>query len=98
MLVLEAWRLVKKIQSERMVGLYEVLDFDHTLELLDIKGKKATYHKRETVRLLQDHVAAYVDQVWGRGDILANYRCSPGKPVDRYRCGHWPAPRVCTTR
>ena len=87
-LVLEAWQLVKKIQAERMVGLYEVLDFEHTLELVDCKGKQAIYHKLETVRLLQDHVAAYVDQAWGRGEIFADYKCSPGIPVDRYRCGH----------
>lgn len=87
-LIVEAWKLVQKIQAERLVGLYEVLDFEHTLELRDAKGKEAIYHKLETVRLLQDYVAAYVDHAWGRGEIFADYRCSPGKPVDRYRCGH----------
>jgi hypothetical protein len=86
--ILQAWQLVQEIAAERKVGLYEVLDFEHTLELCDPKGKKAIFHKRETVRLLQDYVAAYVDQVWGRGEIFADYRCSPGKPVDHYRCGH----------
>ena len=87
-IVLEAWKLVQKIQTERLVGLYEVLDFEHTLELMDGEGQEAVYHKRETVRLLQDYVAAYLDQVWGRGEIFADYQCSPGVPVDRYRCGH----------
>jgi hypothetical protein len=85
---LQGWELLQKIRTERTIGLYEVLDFEHTLELCDPKGKRAIYHKRETVRLLQDYVAAYVDHVWGRGEIFADYRCSPGKPVDRYRCGH----------
>ncbi len=87
-ILLQGWELLQKIRTERTIGLYEVLDFEHTLELCDPQGKEAVYHKRETVRLLQDYVAAYVDQVWGRGEIFADYRCHPGKPVDRYRCGH----------
>ena len=86
--LLQGWELFQKIRTERAIGLYEVLDFEHTLELSDPHGKQAIYRKRETVRLLQDYVAAYVDQVWGRGEIFADYQCSPGKPVDRYRCGH----------
>lgn len=85
---LKTWELLQKLQTERTVGLYEVLDFEHTLELCDSRGKKAIYRKRETVRLVQDYVAAYLDHVWGRGEIFSDYKCSPGKPVDHYRCGH----------
>jgi hypothetical protein len=84
----QGWELFQRIRTERTTGLYEVLDFEHVLELCDTGGKKAIFHKREMVRLLQDYVAAYVDQVWGRGEIFADYQCSPGKPVDRYRSGH----------
>jgi hypothetical protein len=86
-LILEAWRLLRRMAAERDVGPYEVLDFEHTLELCDAKGKEAIYHKRETVRVLQDYVSAYTDQAWGRGEIFADYHCSPGVPVDRYRDG-----------
>lgn len=86
--ILEGWQLLQKIHAERAVGLYEVLEFEHTLELCDTTGQQAVFRKRETARLLQDYVAAYVDQAWGRGDIFAEYHCSPGFPVDRYRCGH----------
>jgi hypothetical protein len=86
-LVLEAWQLVRAISAERAVGLYEVLDFEHALELCDPHGKKAIYHKRETVRFLQDFVSAYLDQAWGPGKIFADYKCSPGVPVDRFRDG-----------
>ena len=41
-LVLQAWQLLKTISAERMVGLYEVLEFEHALELCDANGKKAT--------------------------------------------------------
>lgn len=87
-IVLQAWQLLRAITSERTVGLYEVLDFEHMLELCDARGRKAVYRKRETVRFLQDFVTAYEDQAWGIGQIFADYRCSPGVPVDRYRDGH----------
>lgn len=86
--LLQAWQLLQKITTERAIGLYDVLDFEHTLELCDGAGKKAIYHKRETIKLLQDYVAAYTDSAWGRGQIFAAYRCSPGVAVDRYQSGH----------
>jgi hypothetical protein len=85
--LLQAFDLLQKLKAERLVGLYEVLDFEHTLELCDRLGKKAIFHKVETVRLLQDYVSSYVDWAWGRGEICASYRCSPGVMVDKYRCG-----------
>jgi hypothetical protein len=69
-------------------GLYEVLEYESTLELRDNKGEKATFHKKEKVRYLQNSIIAYQDQAWGDGDILLNYRCTPGTPVDRYRPGY----------
>jgi hypothetical protein len=39
------------------------------------------------VRYLQDNIIAYQDQAWGDGDILQNYSCSPGTPVDIYQPG-----------
>ena len=40
-LILQGWDLLKRIKTEREVGLYEVLDFEQTLELCDVRGKKA---------------------------------------------------------
>jgi hypothetical protein len=68
--------------------MYEVLRYESTLELKDRGGRRATLKKREKVRYLQDSVIAYQDQAWGDGEILVNYRCSPGTPVDRYRAGY----------
>lgn len=87
-LILKTWQLVQQLYAEQVVGLYEVLDFDHTLELCDAKGKKAVYKKQMTIRFLQDFVSAYQDQAWGLGNIFAAYKCSPGVPVDRYREGN----------
>ena len=70
-MLLQAFDLLQKLKAERLVGLYEVLDFEHTLELCDRLGKKAIFHKVETVRLLQDYVSSYVDWAWGRGEIFA---------------------------
>lgn len=69
-------------------GMYEVLEYETRLELLDEKGEKAVLHKRERVRFLQNNIIAYQDQAWGDGEIFADYQCSPGVAVDRYREGH----------
>lgn len=88
LLALKVWQLIQHIHTEQAVGLYEVLAFEHHLELCDAQGRKAIYRKRATVKFLQDFVTAYEDQVWGLGDVFADYQCSPGIPVDRYRDGH----------
>jgi len=85
----DLWKIIRKVmQGWSYKGMYEVLDYESTLELKDRGGKKATFKKREKVRYLQDNVIAYQDQAWGDGEILVSYRCTPGTPVDRYRSGY----------
>jgi hypothetical protein len=85
----EVWKIVQNVIHVRSVqGMYEVLEYESTLELNDRAGRQATFKKREKVHYLQDNVIAYQDQAWGDGEILLNYRCTPGTPVDRYRSGH----------
>jgi hypothetical protein len=72
----------------KTVGTYEVLEHECQLELRDARGRNAVYIKRQVVRFLQDNVIAYQDDVWGDGDIFADYECSPGIAVDRYKEGH----------
>ena len=67
--------------------MYEVLEYESTLELRDRGGMKATFRKREKVRYLQDDIIAYQDHAWGNGEIFLDYRCIPGVAVDRYRSG-----------
>ena len=69
-------------------GMYEVLAYEAILELCDEDGMTALYTKRQHVRFLQNNIIAYLDTAWGDGDIFADYRCSPGVPVDCYREGH----------
>ena len=84
-----AWKIAQKaIQSCSYKGIYKVLEYESTLELKDSGGRRATFRKREKVRYLQDNIIAYQDQAWGNGEILIDYRCSPGVPVDQYRSGH----------
>ena len=80
--------LRKAIQGRSHRGLYEVLEYESTLELKDREGQKATFKKREKVGYLQNSVIVYQDQAWGDGEFLLNYRCTPGTPVDRYRSGY----------
>ena len=69
-------------------GMYEVINYETRIELLDVKGENATVSKTEEVKFLQDNVIAFQDQAWGDGKILLDYQCSPGYPVDFYRSGH----------
>jgi hypothetical protein len=78
----------KGLQKISKVGMYEVLDFETTLEILDPKGKHAIVRKTEGVKFLQDNIIAFQDQAWGAGKILLNYKCNPGIPVDFYPLGH----------
>ena len=84
----EAHNLIRKVVPGQSSGTYGVLKYESTLELKDHEGKRATFRKREKVRYLQNNVIAYQDQAWGDGEILLNYRCTPGTPVDRYRSGY----------
>jgi len=83
------WRIGRKlVRGWSHEGIYEVLDYECQLELKDKNGKLATFQKREKLRYLQDYITSYQDQAWGDGEILQDYRCSPGTPVDEYRLGH----------
>jgi hypothetical protein len=85
----DVWKLGRQmLQSSGNAGLFEVLEYESTLELKDRQGEMATFKKREKVRYLKDNVIAYQDQAWGDGEILVDYRCTPGVPVDQYRSGH----------
>ena len=85
----QAWKIARKLwHGLANEGMYEVLEYESRLELMDKKGKRAKFTKREKVRYLQDNIIAYQDIAWGDGDILVNYRCTPGSVVDRYRPGH----------
>ena len=72
------------LHLERHRGMYEILDYDSTLELADPKGEIAIFKRRERVKFLHNNVIAFEDYAWGDGEIFADYRCSPGKVVDRY--------------
>ena len=85
----QLWKIGRKIiRGLASEGVYEVLDYECTIELLDKEGTTAKIHKRERIKYLQDYITSFQDQVWGNGDFLLNYKCSPGVPVDQYELGH----------
>lgn len=69
-------------------GMYEVLEYETTLELENKQGSKAKLYKRQKVKYLQNNIIAYQDHGWGDGEILLDYKCSPGVEADRYRPAH----------
>lgn len=68
-------------------GMYEILEYDSTLEILDPQGEMAIFKKRQRVKFLQDHIIAFEDYAWGDGNIFADYHCSPGIVADCYQQG-----------
>ena len=87
-LATEAWKLGRKILRGLInEGMYEVLEYESTLELHDKGGKKATFKKRKKVRYLQNNIIAYQDYGWGDGEYFLDYKSRPGVLVDRYKAG-----------
>lgn len=82
--LLDLYRRMRKLWHHES-DLYEVLDYTATLELLDVKGENAHFTKHQKIRFLQNQIIAFEDYVWGDGDVMVDYRCSPGVVVDRYR-------------
>jgi hypothetical protein len=88
-IIAEAWKLGKKLwRGLSQEGIYEVLEYESTLELLNKEGTKARYQKRKKVRYLQENVIVFRDHAWGDGEILQNYQTSTGVLVDQYRFGY----------
>jgi hypothetical protein len=87
-LVIQAWRFLTRFLGQEVYpGMYEILDYDAVLELKDTRGRTAVFRRRQKVKFLHDNIVALQDQVWGDGEPLAGYKCSPGVAVDRYKHG-----------
>jgi hypothetical protein len=78
----------KVMRGSAHEGMYRVLNYESTLEILDVSGKRALFEKQKKIQYLQDNIIAYQDCAWGDGKILLNYKNHPGKAVDRYRSGY----------
>jgi hypothetical protein len=86
--LLDLWELAHQVRSKiGYHGMYEILSYDATLEILDPRGEKARLTRHEVIRFLQDNVVAIHDHAWGDGELFAQYHCQPGAPVDFYRDG-----------
>ena len=88
--ILREWKTLPKTMRSfftggRNRGMYEILEYETTLELLDAQGRYANFYKRQKVRFLQDNIISFQDFAWGEGDPLSEYSCSPGVVADRYQ-------------
>ena len=75
------------VAERRLQGIYDVLDQCRTVTLQDASGRVASVETMQRLRFRQNYVTAIADYAWGEGDIYANYRCTPGEPVDCYTEG-----------
>ena len=78
-------RLIAQLDDLR--PLYEVKDYQAGLEVLDAKGKRAIYTKRERLRFLRNNVTSLYDYGWGTGEAFASHRVHPGRIVERQKIG-----------
>ena len=86
--VLDVWELVGQVRDRLSYhGMYEILEYDASLEIRDPRGEEASLVRHETIRFLQDNVVAIHDHAWGDGDLFAEYHCQPGIAVDFYQDG-----------
>jgi hypothetical protein len=46
-------------------GMYEVLEYDSGLKLVDASGNTAIFKRQQKIKFLQDHIIAFQDHVWG---------------------------------
>lgn len=80
--ILDMWR------SSRFQGTYVVESHHSILELKDDQGYITAYSKHQRMKFIQNNVFAVQDQVWGDGNIFADYQCSPGIVADIYKEGY----------
>lgn len=86
--LVDVWDILDELRDKvGYHGMYEILEYEATLELMDELGAKAKFTRHQVIRLLQDNVVAIHDHAWGEGEIFAEYHCQPGVPVDFYQDG-----------
>jgi hypothetical protein len=64
---------------------YEVLDCQATLVIHDPRGIKATFHRGQRIRFLQDGVAGIMDHFWGDGVAITSYHNEAGVLMESFR-------------
>ena len=64
---------------------YEILDYQASLVLEDVRGRRATFKRRQVVRFTQDGVGAILDHAWGNGVLVTNYHHSAGSLADTFK-------------
>lgn len=83
------WNIGRKVlNGVSSEGIYEVIDYECAIEILNKDGTRANIYKKEKIKYLQNNVTSFQDQAYGNGEILLNYHCSPGIPIDQYQFGH----------
>jgi hypothetical protein len=53
-------RVQQRLKPRANEGLYEMLEYEAVLELLDPRGRATMFKKRQRVKFLQDNVIAFL--------------------------------------
>jgi len=60
-------RVFTMTEDRRLQGIYEVLDQQRTVTILDAAGRAASVDTVQHVRFRQNHVTALTEYAWGEG-------------------------------
>lgn len=74
------------IVRDKFGGAYVVSKHISNWDIASPDGSVVIHHKTMSVRWLQTTVAIH-DYVWGEGNLLDSYSCSPGEKVHEFRSG-----------
>ncbi len=80
-------------KEQKSKPIYEVLDYEATLELTDQEGRDAIFVKKERVRFLQDGISTFEEYGWGNGIPFSAHEVHPGSFARRQLVG----PRLRST-
>ncbi len=78
-------KLATRLSRDR--DLYEVKDYRSALDVLDARGMRTIYSKKERIRFLRDNVGSFYDYGWGMGQPFASHRVHPGRIAERRKIG-----------
>jgi hypothetical protein len=71
--LIQAWDILSRLLDRiHYHGMYEILDYDATLELVDPRGERAIFQRREVIRFLHENVVAIHDHAWGNDELFAS--------------------------
>src|SRR5258708_410686 len=87
-LILTSPKLSKLLLPEGLLpSPYKVINYQLTVRLLDTRGLRTSFERRQVIQFQQNGVGALLDHAWGDGVLLSHYDNDAGRLGDALRDG-----------